>query len=85
MFINTTCKAENVIWKFVKNNQARNLLLDFLWQVPEPMGRMVCFAAVAGNVWGDWYFPCSSLLKISHVLFSCGFLSLSLLLVYLAF
>lgn len=85
IFINKTYKAINVIWRSVKNNQAQNLLLDFLWQVPEPTGRMVYFAAAPGTIWGDWYFPCSSLFKISQFLFSCSFLSLSLLLMYLAF
>lgn len=42
IFINKTYKAKNVIWKSVKNNQAQKLLLDFLWQVPEPIGRVIC-------------------------------------------
>lgn len=51
IFINKAYKAKNVIWKSVKNNQAQKLLLDFLWQVPEPIGRVICFfAAVPGNI-----------------------------------
>lgn len=38
VFISTTYKAKNAIWKSVKNNQAQKLLLDCLWQVPQSVG-----------------------------------------------